>query len=801
MPSWSRTVLLWVSTTAALLVSPGGLSNIEAQSINPRLLAERWQAQWIRPAGGSGPGVYLFRRRFELTTAPARFVVHASADQRYELFVNGRRMATGPARGDLNHWRFETLDLAPALKAGPNLVAAIVWNFGDQAPMAQVSDQTGFVLQGDGEGESVVNTGKTWKTAVEPGWTLLPIDRPSIFYEYFVAGPGEQIDGAKRLWGWERGDFDDAAWTAAEPVGVAAPRAIRDTPSRWFLVPRGIPLMEDTPERLDRLVRSEGGEVGAGVLKGDAGWTVSPRSKVTALFDRALLTTAYPEVVVSGGQGARITLTYAEALREKRADGKKGDKGNRSQTDGKVITGLKDVFLPDGGTGRVFTTLWWRTYRYIEIVVETAEEPVTITDIRGRFTAYPAELKAKFTSADPALRTIFDVGWRTVRLCSHETYMDTPYWEQLQYVGDTRIQALVTLYLSGDDRLVRNAIQQFDESRIPDGITQSRYPTELPQFIPPFSLFWIGMQHDLWWYGGDRPFARTYLKGNRAVLDWFDARLAPSGVLGKLEWWNYADWIDGWPHGEPPFVDGGESVILSLQLALALREAADLEEAVGTPAVAAQYRARADRLVAAVRKTAWDASRGLVADTPARTSYSQHANLLAVLADVVPAAVQQTLMRKVLEDGTLTQATYYFKFYLFRALTKAGLAERYLDQLAPWRTMLDLGLTTWAEKPDPTRSDSHAWSAHPSLDLLTTVAGIAPAEPGFGRVRLRPALGTLTSLDASVPTPRGEVAVSYKREGATLTAEVSLPAGVTGTLIWGGRSVALAAGTQRLTVK
>ena len=52
--------------------------------------------------------------------------------------------------------------------------------------------------------------------------------------------------------------------------------------------------------------------------------------------------------------------------------------------------------------------------------------------------------------------------------------------------GDTRIQALVTLYLSGDDRLVRNAIQQFEESRIPDGLTQSRYPTDLPQLIPPF---------------------------------------------------------------------------------------------------------------------------------------------------------------------------------------------------------------------------------------------------------------------------------------------------------------------------
>jgi alpha-L-rhamnosidase len=799
MPLLLRAIQLLILIPALLL--SGGASSLQAQSINPGLLGGRWQAQWIRTPGGSGPGVYLFRRTFNLSATPARFVVHASADQRYELFVNGRRMAAGPARGDLNHWRFETVDIGPALKPGPNVVAAIAWNFGAQAPMAQVSDQTGFVLQGDGEAEAIVNTGKEWTTAVEPGWTLLPIDRPSIFYEYFVAGPGEQIDGARRVWGWERGDFDDKGWVAAEAVGVAAPRGIRDSPSRWFLVPRGIPPMEDTPERLDHLVRAEGGQVPAGVLKGDAAWTVPARSKVTALFDRALLTTAYPEVIVSGGRGSRLTITYAEALRATRADGKKGDKGNRSQTEGKVITGLKDVFLPDGGDQRLFTTLWWRTYRYVEVVVETADDPVTIADIRGRFTAYPAELKAKFTSTDPALRTIFDVGWRTVRLCSHETYMDTPYWEQLQYVGDTRIQALVTLYLSGDDRLVRNAIQQFDESRMPDGITQSRYPTELPQLIPPFSLFWIGMQHDLWWFGGDRTFAKRYLNGNRAVLDWFNARLAPSGLLGRLEWWNYADWIVGWPHGEPPSVDGGESVILSLQLALALREAADLEEAVGTPAVAEQYRGRAERLVTAVRTASWDQNKGLVADTPAKTSYSQHANLLAVLADVVPSADQQALMRKVLEDGTLTQATYYFKFYLFRALNKAGLAERYLDELAPWRTMLDLGLTTWAETPEPTRSDSHAWSAHPSLDLLTTVAGITPAEPGFGRVRLRPALGTLTSLDAAVPTPKGEVAVSYRRDGSTLTAVVSLPAGVTGTLSWGGRSATLTSGAQTVRLK
>lgn len=804
MPAQSRRSLQ-LSTVAVALFSALLLPEprAAAQSVNPQLLTAPWPATWIRHhvAPERDFGVYLFRRSFDLTAIPSRFVVHVSADQRYELFVNGTRVATGPARGDLDHWRFETVDVALQLKTGRNVFAAVVWNFGTLAPMAQISQETAFILQGDGDVEAVANTGRSWKTSVNPAISLLPIDRDAIFHEYFVGGPGEMVDASRYPWGWEDPAFDDHTWGQADPLTRGGPRGVRDTPSRWFLVPRAIPPMEESPDRLVKVVRHQGGDVPLGVLDGTAAWTIPPHSKVTAILDRTQLTTAYPEVITSGGKGASITLTYTEALVTPRTDGKKGDKGNRNDVSGKVASGLTDRFLTDGGRDRHFRPLWWRTFRYIQVVVETNDEALTISDIRAAFSAYPFQLKATFQSSDSTLRRIFDVGWRTARLDAHETYMDTPYWEQLQYIGDTRIQALVSLYASGDDRLVRNAIELFDESRIPDGLTQSRYPGALPQFIPPFSLFWIGMIHDHWWYTGDRTFAKLYLPGTRAVLQWFEARLAPSGLLGKLEWWNYVDWVDSFEYGEPPFDHGGESAILSLQFALALREAADLEAALGSAERAASYRLRASAIVTAVMKTCWDPGRQLLADTPSKRSFSQHANLLAVLADAVPPNTRRALMTKTLEDSSLTQTTYYFKFYLFRALQHAGLGDRYLDQLGPWKTMLELGLTTWAEKPEPTRSDSHAWSAHPTVDLLTIVAGIQPTEPGFRRVRIEPHLGVLSTLSASMPTPKGDVVVAYVRKGDTLTATITLPKAVTGTLAWKGRTLPLREGAQQVSMQ
>jgi hypothetical protein len=112
--------------------------------------------------------------------------------------------------------------------------------------------------------------------------------------------------------------------------------------------------------------------------------------------------------------------------------------------------------------------------------------------------------------------------------------------------------------------------------------------------------------------------------------------------------------------------------------------------------------------------------------------------------------------------------------------------------------MVALGLTTWAESPEPTRSDSHAWSAHPNYDLLTIVAGIHPKTARFSTVRIEPHPASLQQVEAAVPTPHGMVEVKYDKDGDTFQAQIRLPSGSSGDLVWKGRIVRLHAGEQRV---
>ena len=150
------------------------------------LKSESWNARWISVPGTGAQdyGVYYFRKDVDLAAVPADYVVHVTGDNRYKLFVNGTLVSLGPAKGDVTHWRYETVDLAPYLKAGRNAIAALVYHEGSRKPDSQISLETGFLLQGEGNARDLW-TDKSWKCMKDNAYS--PVH--PIVVGYYVAGP------------------------------------------------------------------------------------------------------------------------------------------------------------------------------------------------------------------------------------------------------------------------------------------------------------------------------------------------------------------------------------------------------------------------------------------------------------------------------------------------------------------------------------------------------------------------------------------------------------------------------------
>jgi alpha-L-rhamnosidase len=762
------------------------------------------------------PIVLHFRRTVDLRSAPRSFPVRITADNRFVLHVNGKRVLAGPSTGDVKHWRYASLDLAPYLKRGRNVLAAVVWNgvkppqaipanatpaqrqaimvreiVGQTAPLFQQSVATGFRLDGAGAA-AAFSTGKPgWRVKVDSGHGMANGMRQGP-PGYYVAGAPETIDAAKATWDG-LGPVETGGWLDAVAVPAAAQRTLvpdRLPAQRYVAVDPGKVVRTDLPDGHAFPARPV---------------TVPANSRVKLLIQRDAMISAYPVLRVSGGRGATIRLEYGEALYDS-----KGKKGDRNLVEDRQLKGVFDTFLPDG-PARDFAPLWWRTWRYMEIDATTGAEPLRLEGLAIFETGYPFQQVARFTSNDAELNRIWQIGWRTALVDAHETYMDSSYWEQLQYVGDTRLQMLISYAVAGDPRLAEQAIDAFASSNADGGLTQGAYPSRGDNVIAPFSLLWIGMLDDWRMQQPDTAVVVRNIPRMREILRWFEPWLSPRWLLTRNPQWNFVDWVGQTSQDRTMFpsysAKEGESCLTSAIYLGALRQAAAIEGSLGDAAIGRRNSATAERLSKAIKELCWSQERGLFADNPDKQVFSQHMNALAVLYDVVPTGEAAGLLDRIVAPGKGIDApqgmfttSYYFAWYLIRAFEHAGQDERYLDLLKTWRELLALNYTTWPEERGDTRSDTHAWSAHPTADLLGIVAGIQPAAPGYRAVRVKPSLAGLTSLDATAATPKGPVSVSYRISDAKLTATIERPADLPGTFMWGGKSFPLRPGPNRFVV-
>jgi alpha-L-rhamnosidase len=693
-----------------------------------------WPAFWIAPQGSlETPIVFAMRCQFQAEADHAPIRVHVSADERFELYLDGQLIARGPERGDPNNWFFQTYDIAN-LSPGEHLLTARVWAMGEAAPMAQLSEGPAFLLAAEGDWGERLSTGVA-------SWQSRRIDGVEVRQQHQIpldgyTGRKLRVDAQQFPFGFENDRSTDAVWSAARIRHRATTSHPVDRHSRRTLRPAMLPDMlrrgvvgvrcvfaevleteVDLPtrpcagERNDsELVRST-----QAWLNGDSPLLVEKGTRVRAILDLGDYYCAYPTLTTSGGKQAAIELGWAESLF---LDTQGHQKGHRDQVVGKYFRGGADVFVPDGEPNRRFTTLWWQAGRYLQLDVHSSHESLTIHDLTLEETRYPLDVLRLPTSSDERLSRAITLSKRSLEMCLHETFMDCPYYEQLAYIGDTRVQALALMSISNDDRPVRKAIELFDASRLPSGWTFSRYPSRAMQTIPTFSMLWIGMVHDFLRIRGDEAFVRARMPGVRAVID-ACLKHVSDGLLMNPPGWNFIDWSAGFEDGVPRCGIAGPSASINWLFVLTLRWWSELEDRVGEPELHVRARRWQTLMELAVDRAFWSESRGAWAENLSQDHFTEHAQALAILAGADRERCARSISTLIEPDPMFAATTIYFTHYVFEAMELMGRSDAADQRLQLWRSLSDLGLRCLPEQPEPTRSDCHAWGAH----VLLHVAG------------------------------------------------------------------------------
>ncbi|BBH24613.1 alpha-L-rhamnosidase [Paenibacillus baekrokdamisoli] len=755
-----------------------------------------WQAQWIwkqktevAAREGQHELVY-FRRSFSVPEGDVgALVVRVSADSRYRLYLNGKSVSVGPCKGDRYTHHYETVDLTEHLRPGKNVLAAKVLHFavsepfvlGAGGPASVWRSNTGaFFLEGDLVDE---NGCVTTELNSSEEWVYLE-DRALSFHpgelETLYVGGVERVDGMLLPHGWEEIEYEDRHWDKASVIASAYdPTYGQLTP--WPLTPRPIPPLYEEERGFRSIMRMEGGQGGEpgfhllheGRIPGEGhGFELKAGHRFMIELDAGELTTGYLCLAMIGGRGSSVRMLCAECYEDPQESTIRRNKGVRDDSSKGLLIGEEDVYRVQGFGDpsleryEVYEPFWFRTFRFVRLQVEVGSEPLILHRLNYRETGYPLEIQADFRSSDESLRKLWDISINTLKRCMHETYEDCPFYEQLQYAMDTRLQVLFTYQLSADDRLARKAIFDFHSSLLPNGMLQSRYPSLFPQIIPGFSVYWIMMVHDHYHYFADSELVRMYLPTIDAVLGWFERQLDERGLVGQMppQYWSFVDWVEHWRDfaGVPIANQKGPLTVLSMQYVAALNAAAELNEFAGRATTAEEYRLRADNVNEAIRVNCWSEQRQLFRDGPDAEEYSQHAQIWGGLSGTVSGEVARKLLETMMRDSSLPNVSYAMAFFLFRALSDTGLYELSFPLWETWRRLADLNLTTWVEDPVSQRSDCHGWGATPLYEFPAEILGVKPAEPGFKRIKVQPRIGHLAWAEGKVATLQGTVHVKWE---------------------------------------
>lgn len=695
-------------------------------------------------------------------------VIAVTADTRYLLYVNGKIVCRGPETGDAYRKYYDEVDITEYLEEGENCVGVKVIHYppGDEGIQQFAFGATAFFRSVYGglcvfctEGEIDLHTDRSWKWMADATYGFRRAKRAC------QAGDTEEIRADVYETGWNMAEYDDSAWENAVEVIEAdseRPYTLYGILYNWLLQKRDIPAEEEILVCPAAVYNQKGADF-SGLLNGKA-VVIPPHTEAVCDLEMGRLTTAFVRSDFRKGGNAQVEYLYSECYYHE----KNGElvKLQRDDWENGILDGEEDrLFL--GEEAFVYEPFEYRTFRYLRVKICTGEQEAVLDGMSFRETSYPFHPAAEFTAENPVLEDIWNVSLHTLRCCMHDTYIDCPFYERLQYTMDTMIEAYHTYSVLGDDRLARKALLDFASSQVADGMIYCDFPANDRHIIPGFGIYYVDMLCQHYQYYGDADLVKRYWTVCAGILNFFARHVdKESGLVVDCGYWEFVDWTTQWDgtQGTPVNIRNGERQhIYSLMYAYGLLKMAELTEAVYGASSAGMWREAYEQMRSAINSQLWDQKKGYY-QTSTLGEDSQHAQVWAVLSECVTGAEAAALMEKMLADESLVKCSYCMKYYLNMALEKAGVEEKNPKLWTEYEALMKSGSTTWPEDPVTARSDCHGWSSIPISEIAHRFLGIKPAAPGFASVVIEPGQLDFGSMKGKIWTPQGMIEVERRIE-------------------------------------
>jgi alpha-L-rhamnosidase len=784
----------------------------------------------------------LFRREIAIGAPPSAARGWISADSRYRLLVNGRRVQWGPAPCDPRCYEADPIDLVRWLVPGRNVIGVEVlyyghgegtWPFGKPGFL--------FALRVEEAGRtSEVLSDRSWRVSLDRG------HRPGQFQRWSLRALQEDFDARLHPAGWsEPGFVPDAAWIEPQlqDAGADRPAAAAsyvdsltgveiDAGATVLRARETLPVRE-TVRPIERLLRSgrvrwrrdprdwfeyripgsfEIADESAAAPAGGGAWRLEPRAGegVFATFELPEQMVGFPLLTVEAPEGTVVELLTQEA------HDPKGPLWLDTQRFGWTR------FVCREGENR-FESFDFESLRFLQLHVHGTAGPVLVRDVALRRRSYPWPKAPSFGCSEARLERLVEASFNTLTNAAQETIVEGMGRERQQRSGDASQMLHATRLVCGDTQLARRFLRSFPLGQTSTGYFLDAWPSSDgasrialretgaaplgPRLDDGVALVSDAFRH--WQEAGETDLPLALYPRFVRFADFLLARRGKDGLLP----------VEGW--GVPSVWMGGalarsrhRQCSFNLFTAAILKTAlAPLAALAGDAAGEKRFVGAGEAIVAAATARFWSAERSLFVsnlpweDEEGGARLDDRSLATALLFDQCPAGRVAESVRALAEPpASLTLSSPAGSLWRLQALARLGRMDAVLGELrAKWATLPAVLLNNTTPERWDVRPDSEdQWSScavAPLLLLFMDVAGIRPGAPGFAKAEIRPQLGDLEKVELVYHTPRGPISFRATAQEEGHRASVSLPAGCPGELrlpVTAGRGVAVTAADRAL---